>query len=341
MPISDSHFRSKDNIKLTISRTIPPSRNIVCSLKLGLSRVLTDLYYSSCTFPYALRLSVLVALAIIMGPPSHFLRLPRELRDTIYHHYVYEYDGYHFDYDSGKLRASSNRSIDLAFMYTCSLVAKEMRHLALQSNVINFFPLETESKNAACFEGYIMLIRRCKSAALAALKEPAFQHYKTSNLDTEVALKYPQFGPLLSMSDDKPWHHPSTELPFAHRGHCRQASSWGEASSVFRAFQDYMIYLLCRDTDFLETLANFYELHKFSSPGRLGWLSATGLDTDSRELAAFLRLTFHQPGPEPWSIPSKMEFAHIKKTMESLNLGRVDGYLIDEAGYWERVRWRL
>lgn len=77
-----------------------------------------------------------------------FLDLPRELRDIIYHHYVFELDGYHFDYETGKLRASNKRRIDLALEYTCRIVAKEMHHLALESNILHFSTVDIERVKA-------------------------------------------------------------------------------------------------------------------------------------------------------------------------------------------------
>ncbi len=94
-----------------------------------------------------------------------FLQLPREVRDPIYHYYVYEPDGYHFDYQSGKLRASGNRPVDLALMYTCKAIAAEMQHLALRSNVLHFSTIgsEAERLQAGRFDMYIREIDAFKS----------------------------------------------------------------------------------------------------------------------------------------------------------------------------------
>ena len=77
-----------------------------------------------------------------------FLDLPRELRDMIYHHYIFEPDGYHYDYESGKLRTSKKCRIYLALERTCKVVAQEMHHLALGSNVLHFWTVDTERINA-------------------------------------------------------------------------------------------------------------------------------------------------------------------------------------------------
>ena len=265
-----------------------------------------------------------------MGTPASFLSLPRELRNTIYHHYVFEPDGYHFDYDSGKLRASGNRLIDLALMYTCSLVATEMHHLALRSNAIHFYTLDTEPKDAMYFDRYLDLIEHSKMVILAALRVPEFQHYRTSNVDDEVALRYPQFKSLLSLPEDEAWYR---WPPFAHCDQGLGGSSWGEADSVFRAFQDYMIHLVLRDTDFPEALANFFDEPHIEPPDLRAWLYRFKAVTDGREFAHFLRRVLRRRSLDPWSIPSKEEFtAHVDTGLSPP---------LYEDNFWERVRWRL
>jgi hypothetical protein len=50
---------------------------------------------------------------------SIFFRLPRELRDDIYAHYVWEEHGYHHDSSSGKLRRLDGAKVELSMSYTC------------------------------------------------------------------------------------------------------------------------------------------------------------------------------------------------------------------------------
>ena len=69
---------------------------------------------------------------------SLLFRLPRELRDEIYHYYVLEEDGYHHDATSDKLRQASGRPINLSLQYTCKKTATEMEGLALQVNRVTF-----------------------------------------------------------------------------------------------------------------------------------------------------------------------------------------------------------
>ena len=267
-----------------------------------------------------------------MATPSRFLSLPRELRNTIYHHYVFEPDGYHFHYDSGKLRASGNRLIDLALMCTCSLVATEMHYLALRSNVIHFHTLDTKPRDAMYFDRYVHLIEHSKNVLLGALRVPGFQHYRTLDLDAEVALRYPQFKSLLSLPmKETAYRWP----PFALGNQGLGGSSWGEADSVFRAFQGFMIHLVSRDTDLPEALAEFFETQtEPQDPHDLrGWLYRLSATTDRREWASFLRRVLRRRSLDPWIIPSKEELAaHVDTGLSPP---------IYEGGFWERVRWRL
>jgi len=59
------------------------------------------------------------------------------MRNEIYSQYLTVRDGYTYDFEAGKLRANG-RPIDLALMYTCRLVASEMRGLALRLNTVVF-----------------------------------------------------------------------------------------------------------------------------------------------------------------------------------------------------------
>ena len=75
----------------------------------------------------------------------HLLWLPRELRDKIYVEYLSIDNGYVYVFDQGKLRASDPaQRIELNLMYTCRLVADEMRGLPLRLNAITFRTLCSE-----------------------------------------------------------------------------------------------------------------------------------------------------------------------------------------------------
>ncbi|KAL8840901.1 MAG: hypothetical protein Q9170_001165 [Blastenia crenularia] len=279
--------------------------------------------------------------------PSGFFSLPRELRDTIYHYYVFEPEGYHFEYESGKLRASGNRPIDLALMYTCSSIATEMHHLALGSNVLHFFTTpttsETERKRAVRFDMFLSHLSSHRADLFSALMDPTLRQYKTLDVDAKVALRYPQLQPLLQEPYDLRFKH--SRLAF--KG-CI-SSSWGVADSVFRAFQGYLLELLSADTNFPEALVNSY--HTFLEP------AGTDVPEDKRrELAqgraSFLRNVLFLPSPEPWMIPSEDELAQFYTSL-GLNYPSpfrpLQTYLDHDdspppAGYgnhWKRVKWRF
>jgi len=75
---------------------------------------------------------------------AHLLKMPRELRDQIYHDYLWLSNGYAYNFDERKLRVSDEphgkqRPIELSLMYTCQLLADEMRGLPLRLNTVNFY----------------------------------------------------------------------------------------------------------------------------------------------------------------------------------------------------------
>lgn len=75
--------------------------------------------------------------------PAQLLSLPGELRNQIYRDYLCDdtEDGYVYDFEAGKLRKANNQPIELDLMYTCKLIAQEMRGLALSLHSIAFSTL--------------------------------------------------------------------------------------------------------------------------------------------------------------------------------------------------------
>ncbi|ORY08941.1 hypothetical protein BCR34DRAFT_569221 [Clohesyomyces aquaticus] len=68
---------------------------------------------------------------------SPLFRLLRELRHEIYGYYLFEKDGYLYDYDLGELWADGrNPHIDL--MYTCKAIANEFKGLPFRTNKLTF-----------------------------------------------------------------------------------------------------------------------------------------------------------------------------------------------------------
>jgi len=73
---------------------------------------------------------------------SRLLSLPRELRDEIYTHYLQEPGGYVHSPTTDKLRCYDGRIIDFSLMWTCKMVASEMRDLPLRVNEVVFKPFQ-------------------------------------------------------------------------------------------------------------------------------------------------------------------------------------------------------
>ena len=102
---------------------------------------------------------------------------------------------------------------------------------------------------------------------------------------------------------------------------------------MFRAFQEYIIKLLTKDTDFPEALASFcaqtHEPPEHDDPSLEYRLANVG---PGSEWASSLQRVLRQPCPETWSIPSKEEIACIKTCLGSYNY---------KHSFWERMKWRL
>ena len=195
-----------------------------------------------------------------MNNASHmgvsFLSLPRELRDIIYFYYVAELNGYRYHYESGKFRTSDGRHIDLALMYTCTSVAKEMHHFALNNNVLHFSTVDTEPEKAYRFDTVLRHIESKRVLyTLGMLRKPEFRHYLSDDLVAKVVLKFPQFESLFHQP-----YYSNSKATFVHEE--GKGSSWGEANSTYCTFQKYMIELLSSESDFMEKLVNYYEDHQ-------------------------------------------------------------------------------
>ena len=251
------------------------------------------------------------------------LALPREMRDKIYYHYVYEDDGYRYDFTSGKLQASNGRNIDLALMYTCKPIAAEMRHVALGSNIINFTTISSESvyMNAGRFNRYFLAVDYYKSGILKTLNEPEFHHFVTPDLQAAVALRYPQlecmFHEFRKIINSDDWGQLKLWSPFC-KPYEEACSSYGEADSFFRGFQDYILQILFKDTTFHAALLEYCGIDSgeriFSmSSGRTGFRET---------MAHLLRIGSGIPILDPWSIPSERELAKMDRFADPRTLDR-------------------
>jgi hypothetical protein len=167
---------------------------------------------------------------------SRFFRLPRELRDLIYEHYVSIEIGYAYHFESNKLTAADGGCIDLSLMYTCRIAAEELQDLTLKVNKIAFRATCTDATReiAGVFHGAIGLLDTHKSALLDQITPRLL----TREMAKEVTLSYPQFQPILQhwMSEG--------QLPRFGGG-----NSWGETPSVYRDFVYFTLDTIWRDRD--------------------------------------------------------------------------------------------
>ena len=302
--------------------------------------------------------------------PTGFLSLPRELRDTIYHLYIFEPDGYRYDHVSKKLRTSDNRSIDLTFMYTCKTVATELHNLALGSNVINFSTISTDSQLAYRFDTVVGGIQYKTWDILESLREPSMQRFKTPGMDSKLAIKYPQFEPLLRQPPNPNLHEDKFDIPH------KFCNSWGEATSMYSAFQTHMLELVAKDPEFANAIAKFddfsprpledsedeYDSSDDITPEakvkkKISW-NEEDLELNRkqwRKRADLVRKGVLLSGPEVWTIPSEDQVAELEKILgygfedrEEVERWRAnaDEYdsveiMISEHFFWRRIGWRF
>ena len=120
---------------------------------------------------------------------SRLFSLPRELRDIIYYHYLFNEDGLVYNFETNKL------PVELSLAYTCRVAAFELRGLALRLNKIVF---HTTCTNATQTHAYIFHRALIKLHALKFdLLNIQAPRLMTEAIEKEVSLKYPQFSPIL------------------------------------------------------------------------------------------------------------------------------------------------
>lgn len=99
---------------------------------------------------------------------SSFLRLPRELRDQIYEDYVFEEDGYMYDFAARKMRVNSPSPVGICqdLRFACKQISEETRGVALRVNVLNFETGASEKVDGGVYDG-LSLAARWKCSKLA------------------------------------------------------------------------------------------------------------------------------------------------------------------------------
>ncbi|KAK4164448.1 hypothetical protein QBC43DRAFT_370079 [Cladorrhinum sp. PSN259] len=221
---------------------------------------------------------------------SRLLTLPSELRQQIYREYIYldAEEGYTYDFEAGKLRTASpdKRPIDLNLMYTCRLVANEMRGLALRIQTIRFSTLYSPELRirAAKWE---WLVYAEHFGAPPRWHVPLIAEYADDEMWDEITrrhsgtLLYQYMSHLRDYEEGGScwgvcWNvYPRFEAP--------QTQGWGEAPSLYR-----------------ETLTDIFEL-AMSDPD----LRADIYQNELRYL----------PRDAPWQIPTEKEIDLLAKNL--------------------------
>ncbi|KAF2022224.1 hypothetical protein BU24DRAFT_405110 [Aaosphaeria arxii CBS 175.79] len=80
----------------------------------------------------------------------YLLIIPVEVRLMIYEYYLGD-DGYTFDFESRRLRDSSDRPVDVSLMFTCSTIAGEMDGLPFKLNTLSFTTGYSESTTTTAY----------------------------------------------------------------------------------------------------------------------------------------------------------------------------------------------
>ena len=261
--------------------------------------------------------------AAAMPDGCSFLSLPRELRDIIYRIYLHEPDGYHFNYDLGKLQASQ-QPIDLNLMYTCTTVAAEMHGLALEVNTITFSTVYSESERvkAGHFGELLQAVSTTEHYAFDSLYWPKKHPLVTPDFFAELARKFPQ--PARKFPQFAKRHSPE-QFHWSDWDHVRAervaAHDIYQAPSMDRAFKRYAMQLLMKKPGFIDSITDpnpyNYELLPCSLPG------------------------FYELHLDPWSIPSEEDFAIMTKNRPSGDRKHEERWTENKEELWQRIKFRF
>ncbi|KAF5672062.1 hypothetical protein FHETE_3934 [Fusarium heterosporum] len=126
-----------------------------------------------------------------------FLRLPNELRHKVYQAYFTLSNGYSCDALSGKLMTFDREPIDLALMYTCSLIASETNDLPLKHNVVSFFTFY--HPDWRLLAGRFEYLRRAQ-ISLQLYLLTTHGHHLTPQMWCQIREKFPWFVPNLQFT---------------------------------------------------------------------------------------------------------------------------------------------
>ena len=264
-----------------------------------------------------------------------FLDLPREMRDVIYQHYTQEKDGYHFDFESGKLRASaSGQPIDLALMYTCKTVAAELRNLPLGTNRITFSTVYSERLRlrAGRFHKALITLANSQWWILSAITRPIARPFRVPELIAEIIQKFPQFEQdlLVSMEETLP-----VRLKNSFGGNS------GQANSTHRPFIIYALKVFSTCT--IRADVNPELLEPSSTGSTFSEFAANRQYAHQPSLA---RSPLLFTNPDPWTIAPEDVIAGLEEVLVDTELYDFDR-LPDEQqpperlSFWKRIKWRF
>jgi hypothetical protein len=181
-----------------------------------------------------------------------------------------------------------------------------MQNIALESNLITFSTVlsEVERLRAGRFCGLTRAFELAKVVSLECMTKLESPHlYITAEVQAKVALKFPEFEPLLLGWPD--WVR-----------NCFSGGLWGTrwctAGSVWREFVNYTIEVLSTDTNFAEAVA--------TSPDYKSHWKQNHLFGSSALLAKIPH----------WIIPSEEELDEIEEVVDPCH----------PEGFLEPVKWR-
>ncbi|CAI6306311.1 unnamed protein product [Periconia digitata] len=218
---------------------------------------------------------------------SHFLSLPRELRDMIYKHYAAIPGGYLYDFERRKFTTMDHEPVDLALGYTCTLVAREMWPIPLSCNTLTFTTVYSEELRlrAGLFD---VILEKQYCLQKAMLKKAASQ--VTNELENEFSQSYPEFAEFTK--DWKALDDPNVKNWRKH--FLRAMCYWADARSRTRQINRGIVQKLA-------------SLPGFSAPPLLDILEEFNIDALKEIVTTELM---------SWHIPSRSELRRLANLLD-------------------------
>ncbi|KAI4704687.1 hypothetical protein J4E89_009564 [Alternaria sp. Ai002NY15] len=207
------------------------------------------------------------------------LRLPRELRDLIYEHYVQVDGGYIHNFETNRLLQADGSPISTGLALTCRQIAAEMQGLALEQNTITFSTHFSESsrQQAGLFHMTMYTIMFRKKIQLQHLI-PRLLSYDMVQRAIDA---YPQFAQVFDG-----WT-PHQAIVALHKPDI----DCGEAPSTWDDFIQYVFHLLSKHPAFHDEAQRMPRI----------WIP--GEDCDVGALS--------ETSPAPWLIPDLPELDRL------------------------------